>query len=123
MDNNEFDFTNDDMVDISSRSKSFAKTAKEFTEITEKYGNGVFKNLGTIIKCIAFILCFLTIIISIVGAFFLFSFDKFFIVLSLGIVVFGIVAGLIILFLIYGMGQIICQNNEIISRLKKLNKK
>ncbi len=105
--------------DINSSSKSSYDVSSHVGEYVEKYGNGIFKNLGMIIKCLAFIICFTVIVISFIGAYFIFSFDPLFIAIAAGIVVVGTIIGLIFLFLIYGMGHIICQNNEILTRLNK----
>ncbi len=113
--NQQFEF-----IDIASSSKSNYDKGTHIGDFAEKYGNGIFKNIGTIIKFIAFVICFFIIAVSFVGAYFLFSFDKFFMALAVGFVVAGLILGLISLFLIYGLGQIVCQNNEILSRLNQL---
>ncbi len=111
-----------EFVDISSSSGKKPKMEIDFGEYTEKYGNGIFKNLGNIIKVIAFVICFTMIAITFVGAFFLFSFDSFFIAIAVGVIILGTIISLITLFLIYGLGHVICQNNEILARLKALMK-
>ncbi len=112
-------FSNDEFVDISSSSKSEYATETHIGEYVEKYGNGIFKNIGTIIKFIAFLLCFSVIILSFFAAYFIFSFNALFVTIAAGVILFGTVLGVILLFVIYGIGHIICQNNEILSRLKK----
>lgn len=111
-----FEFEPVEMEDISSTSSEFRK--QNDGPITV-YGNGIAKNLGGIIKAIGFILAFVIIAVSFVIAYFLFSTEKFFMAISLAIIILGTVSGVIILFLIYGLGQIICQNNEILRRLNK----
>ena len=116
---------NYEFVDISSSSGKPRKADFQdidFSKLPEKYGNGIFKNLGNIIKSIAFIICFCIIAISFIGAFFLFTFDKFFMAIAVGLMIFGTVIALITMFLIYSLGHIINQNNEILSRLKHLMK-
>lgn len=112
-------FSTDDFVDITSSSNGEYDSKTHIGEYAEKYGNGIFKNLGTIIKFIAFLICFSVIIISFVAAYFIFNFNALFATVAAGIILFGTILGVILLFLIYGIGHIICQNNEILSRLKK----
>lgn len=118
----ENDFSHDDFVDISSSSGAEYDKKVHIENYAEKYGNGIFKNLGTIIKCIAFIICFTVIIGSFIAAYFVFTFDKTFLAISAGIVVVGLIIGLINLFVFYGIGHVICQNNEILSRLNNRNR-
>ena len=112
-------FSGDEFVDISSSSKSGYDTETHIGEYAEKYGNGIFKNIGTIIKFIAFLICFSVIILSFFAAYFIFTFNALFLTIAAGVVLFGTILGIILLFIIYGIGHIICQNNEILSRLKK----
>ena len=112
-------FSGDEFVDIASSSKSEYDTETHVGEYVEKYGNGIFKNIGTIIKFIAFLLCFSVIILSFFAAYFIFSFNALFATIAVGVILFGTVFGIILLFIIYGIGHIICQNNEILTRLKK----
>lgn len=88
----------------------------------EKYGNAVAKNLGYIIKAISFVVAFSIIILTFVIAFLVFSTQPLYIAISFGIVVVGVIIAAISMFLIYGLGHLIIQNNEILKRLKDLNK-
>ncbi len=83
------------------------------------YSEGLFKHIGGIVKAIAFIIAFGIIAISFVVAYFLYTKEKLYMALSLGIVIGGTFIALINLFLIYGMGQILTQNNEIIKQLNR----
>ena len=107
-----------DFQDISSSSQSNEKV--EVKEYIEKYGNGLFKHMGGIIKFIAFLICFAIIIASLVAAYIFLSKTTFSIILSIAIVGGGSAVALIFLFMIYGMGHIISQNNKILTRLNQL---
>ena len=104
-----------EMEDISSTSVEFR--AKKNPVMA--YSSGLYKNLGNIIKAIAFIIAFAIIIVGFVIAFFLFSKTAFSIALSLAaIIVFTLIAACVF-FPIFGLGQILCQNNEILKMLNK----
>lgn len=114
----------DDMEDISSTSASYRKksikaenVAKNAAKYVNTYSKSIFKNLGNIIKGIAFVIAFAIIGVSFLLAYFLYSPDALYMAISIGIVLFGTMVAAIVLFLIYGMGQIICQNDEILRRL------
>ncbi len=101
--------------DISSTSEEFRASKNP----VDAYVNGVYKNTGNIIKAIAFIICFLVIIVSFVAAFFLYTKSTLSIAISIAVLLLGTVFSLIVFYPLYGLGCVICQNNEI---LKKLNK-
>lgn len=101
-----------DMEDISSTSKKVENPAMI-------YADGIYKNLGNVVKAISFILCIGIIILSFIVAFFVFSKTAFSIALSLCIIIFGTVLAAIVFFPIYAVGHIVCQNNEILKRLNK----
>ena len=104
-----------EMEDISSTSVEFR--AKKNPVMA--YSSGLYKNLGNIIKAIAFIIAFAIIIVGFVIAFFLFSKTAFSIALSLAaIIVFTLIAACVF-FPIFGLGHILCQNNEILKMLNK----
>lgn len=105
-----------EMEDISSTSKEFRKRN---SGPVAAYGNGLFKGLGTIIKTIAFLIAFAIIGVSFVLAYFLYSAEALYIAISLAIIIFGTLVAAITFFLIYGLGHIICQNNEILRRLNE----
>ncbi len=101
--------------------EEISSTSKEFRENknpVDAYVNGIYKSTGNIIKAIAFIICFSIIIISFVAAFFLFTKSTLSIAISIGVLLIGTLFSLIVFYPIYGLGCVICQNNEI---LKKLN--
>ena len=104
-----------EMEDISSTSVEFR--AKKNPVMA--YSSGLYKNLGNVIKAIAFVIAFAVIIIGFVVAFFLFSKTSFSIVLSLAaIIVFTLIAACVF-FPLFGLGHILCQNNEILKMLNK----
>lgn len=101
--------------ELNSKSENFVEDKNPI----ETYGNGIFKNLGGIIKAISFIIAFFIIALSFVAAFFIFSKQAFYMALAIAIIIFGTVLAAIVMFLIYGLGHVICQNNEILKHLKK----
>lgn len=112
----------EEYLDISSSSKPSKKknNLPELGKYVEKYGNGLFKHMGGIIKFIAFLICFSIIIVSFVAAFFFRTNSGFGNILFFSIIGGGTSIALIILFMIYGMGHMICQNNAILTRLNQL---
>lgn len=103
------------MEDISSTSVEFR--AKKNPVLA--YTSGLYKNLGNVIKVISFVLAFAVIILALVVAFFLFTKNALGIVLSLAAVVFGVVVAACVFFPLFGLGHILCQNNEILKTLNK----
>ena len=131
--NDKNDGINDDFVDISSSSPKSKKSnvgkevgkkvGKKVGQCVEKYGNGLFKHMGGIIKFIAFLICFSIIIVSFFAAYFFYSNSTFGKTLSLSIIGGGTAVALIFLFMIYGVGHIVSQNNAILTRLNEILKK
>ena len=118
---NEFFFDPDNMEDISSHSPKQLKKDRKKTKkrnLAAAYGNGIFKRLGNIIKAISFLIAFAILGVCLLAAFFLFSKDKFFTAIAIGIALLGVVIATITMFLIYGIGHVICQNNEILRELQ-----
>ncbi len=103
------------MEDISSMSANHPSTKN----LVSAYTTGLYKNLGNIIKIIAFILAFIMIIIGFIVAFILFTKSALSIVTSLAAIVICTVLAAIIFFPIFGLGHILCQNNEILKMLNK----
>ena len=108
---------NEDFLFEDISSSSIPKTKSSLKAVTENYGNGVFKHLDKIIKAIAFIVSIATLLIFAAAAAVLVMLDKIFAVVSVAFLIVGIILALIILFLIYAVGHLISQNNEIIKRL------
>lgn len=101
--------------DISSSTRP--KGGKSLKTVTENYGNGAFKHLDKIVKVIAFVVSLLIFLVFAAIATVLFMLDKIFAVVSVAVLIVGILLSLIVLFLIYAVGQILSQNNEILRRL------
>lgn len=101
--------------DISS--SSLPKSKSSLKAMTENYGNGVFKHLDKIIKAISFIVAIAILLVFAAIAVVLVMLDKIFAVVSVAVFIVGVVLALISLFLIYAVGHLISQNNEIIKRL------
>lgn len=121
--NNQFE----EFEDISSSSpKSKARVIAENTlntvrdttvKAVDTYSNSAITHIDKYIKTIAFIVAIaLALVFIAVGALILYL-DKSMFIISLGIFVVGLVISLITLFLIYGIGHIITQNNEILKKL------
>lgn len=104
-----------EMEDISSVSAEYR--AKNNPVLA--YSNGLYKNLGNIIKAIAFLLSFVIIILGFVIAFFLFTKTTLSIAITLAIVIVFTIISAIIFFPLFGLGHILCQNNEILKALNK----
>ncbi len=108
--------TKEDFVfeDISSTSPSFKN---EMISAANDYGNGALRHLDKIIKAISFIIAIIILLMFFAIAAVLVMLDKSFTVIAIGVVVIGLILSLIALFLIYGIGHIITQNNKILRRL------
>lgn len=99
--------------DISSSSP---KNIKPIAEL-EEHSNRAFKNIDKTIKTLAFVVSIGIFLIFAVLAAVLIILDKIFFVVSIGLIVVGAILAIIIMFLIYGTGHIISQNNEILKKL------
>lgn len=111
------DNSNNDFMFEDISSSSLPKSKKSLKAATENYGNGVFKNLDKIIKAIAFIVSLGILLIFAAAAVVLVMLDKIFMIVSVCLFIVGIILAAITLFLIYAVGHLISQNNEIIKRL------
>lgn len=109
----------DDMIDISSSSVKSQSRRRKTENPVGVYGNTLFKNLGTIIKVISFITAFAIVAVTFVIAYFLFKMDVFFMAIALGVIIVGTVIAAFTFFIIYGIGHVICQNDEILRRIGK----
>ena len=101
--------------DISS--SSLPKTKSSLKAVSQNYGNGVFKHLDKIIKAISFIVSLGILLMFAAVAVVLVMLDKIFAVVAVAVLIVGIILSLMVLFLIYAVGHLISQNNEIIKRL------
>ncbi len=82
-----------------------------------------FKSLGNIVKTIAFIVAVAIIAVHVLAAYILFAFRPLYLSVCIAIVTLGLIAALMVLFLIYALGHSINQNNEILALLKSENDK
>ena len=101
--------------DISS--SSLPKTKNSLKAVSQNYGNGVFKHLDKIIKAISFIVSIGILLVFAAVAAVLVMLDKIFAVVAVVVFIVGIILSLMVLFLIYAVGHLISQNNEILKRL------
>ncbi len=111
------DKKNEEIVfeDISSSSPE--KKKSNLKTVTENYGNGVFKHLDKIIKAISFIVSLVVLLVFAAVSVVLIMLDDIFAVIAVAVFIVGIIISIIVLFLIYAMGHLISQNNEIIKKL------
>lgn len=100
------------MEDISSKSKKF-----KLKDPVDVYGKLVYNRIGKIIKVIAYIVAILTVIAGVGVALLIFKRQAAFIAISFAVVLIFAVLGAIEFFIIYGLGHVIEQNNEILKRL------
>ena len=108
---------NEDFLFEDISSSSLPKSKSSLKTVTQNYGNGVFKHLDKIIKAISFIVAIGILLIFAAAAAVLVMLDKIFAVIAVAVFIVGIILALISLFLIYAVGHLISQNNEIIKRL------
>ncbi|MGN0451601.1 MAG: hypothetical protein ACI4FN_05775 [Acutalibacteraceae bacterium] len=108
---------NEDLMFEDISSSSLPKTKSSLKAVSQNYGNGVFKHLDKIIKAISFIVSIVILLMFAAVAAVLIMLDKIFAVVAVAVFIVGIILSLIVLFLIYAVGHLISQNNEIIKRL------
>lgn len=106
---------NFDFIDDTSSNTEVKSVKKAF----KNYNDNAVSHIDVLVKIVAFIVAFLTIIISMLVAFFLISLKPSFSAIAVAIIIVGTVFAAMLFFPIYGMGQIISQNNEILKRFKK----
>ena len=97
----------------SSEERPVKKPAKK----SGKRKKGTARCLDKIVKAIAFLMALFVLILFAAGAFILYKMDKSFSMIALCVLIAGIAFSLITLFMIYAIGHIITQNNEILKRL------
>ena len=101
-------------VDISSNSKK-----RKVNNPIDSYGKLVYKNLAKVIKFIAYALAILIVLAGIIGAFFIQMKLHGLTFLAVGLFFAAAVVAFIAFFIIYGIGHIIAQNEEILKRLNR----
>ncbi len=104
-----------EMEDISSVSEKFLA----LKDPVSTYTTGLYKNLGNVIKVIAFVLAFIVIIIGFLLGFLLLTKAAFSIITTFAVIIIFTVLAAILFFPIFGLGHILCQNNEILKMLNK----
>lgn len=108
---------NEDLMFEDISSSSLPKTKNSLKAVSQNYGNGVFKHLDKIIKAISFIVSIGILLVFAAVAAVLVMLDKIFAVVAVAVFIVGIILSLMVLFLIYAVGHLISQNNEILKRL------
>lgn len=102
---------------VQKTGKAAKKAAKVAKKVADDYGNTTFKNIDKVIKIIAFVVAAAFFLLFLVGAVILYLLNKSFIFLCALVLLFGAAVSMIFLYLIYGIGHIISQNNEILKRI------
>ena len=97
------------------------KAASAAKKLSDDYGEFSFKNIAGMIKIIAFVVSIGIALLFLIAAAIVFILDKTLFFLSALILLFGFAIALISLYLIYGLGLLISQNKEILSRLDSLD--
>lgn len=106
------DFVYEDISSSTSKNMSI-----KISNASNAYARGASRHIDKVIKAISFIVAVGIFLIFLAVAAVLVFLDRSFYVIALGVLVLGIIMALISLFLIYGIGHIISQNNEILKRL------
>lgn len=104
--------------DISSSSVPIRPELPFYKKFVSGFGDYIFKNLSEIIKGIAIAVSAAIVLIFIIIAFLLIKLDSFFVAIAIGVIIVGIIIAAITLFLIYALGHMIAQNQEILEKLK-----
>ncbi len=104
---------------------SVSNNAKEEKTVSKKAPQDplVSTGLSIAVKVISFIVSFAVIAVFMLISFILYNKEPLFEAISIALMILGIVIGTIIMILIYGLGHIISQNNEILRRFNKYNDK
>lgn len=110
------ELTFEDILSSSEQGKS-ESVENSPSKKTGKRKKGTARALDKIIKAIAFLMALFVLILFAAGAFILYKMDKSFSMIALCLLIAGIALSLITLFMIYAIGHIITQNNEILKRL------
>ncbi len=111
----ESDFVFED-ISSSTPTNKYKQKVEKAVKAVDDYGEGAFAHIDKIIKLISFIVAIGIFLIFAAGAVVLFMLDKVFMLIAVGVLILGVVFALISLFIIYGIGHIITQNNELLKR-------
>ncbi|MBR4761604.1 MAG: hypothetical protein IK086_03110 [Clostridia bacterium] len=99
--------------------KRFKSRRISFLRPIELFGKFLYDNLSKVIKFIAYAVAIATLIIGFIVAYFVYRHVDSFIAISFAVVLATAILAFIEFFLIYGLGHMIEQNNEILKRLGK----
>ncbi len=103
---------------LPSKKELKKKAKKALDTVTAKeYSKKAVTNIDKVVKAISFIVAAFVLLVFAAAALVLFLMDKAFIVIAAAVLAVGIIFALIFLFIIYGIGHIITQNNEILKRI------
>lgn len=100
---------------ITDKQEEKVKKPSILTRITDFFR---IKNIDKIIKIISFVISIAILLIFIAMAVVLVLVDEIFMIVSVALLILGLIISLINLFILYGMGHILTQNEKIIEYLK-----
>ena len=103
---------NNSMENISSKSKDY-----KLKDPVDLYGKFLYRNLGKTIKFIAYLVAIVTLFIGVAAVLFIAKSYSEFMAVGFGLLLLFAVVAFIEFFIIYGIGHVIDQNNEILKRL------
>ena len=106
-----------DSFDIMSASSE----ERKFT-VSKPIAKSPSDGLGNVVKAIAFIVGFVMIAVTFVGAFFLYSKAPLFMAIALAVIIAGTLSAAMVTVLIYAIGHLIVQNNKIITKLNEIDR-
>ncbi len=105
-----FEFTDNGQESVSDKKPNFLSHIANFFRI---------KNIDKIVKVISFIVSIAILLAFIAVAVVLVLIDEIFMIVSVALLILGLIISLINLFILYGMGHILTQNEKIIEYLKR----
>ena len=99
--------------------KLFKGRKISFLRPIELFGKFMFNNLSKVIKLIAYAVAIATVVIGVALAVFVYKHVEAFVAISFAVILSSAILAFIEFFLIYGLGHMIEQNNEILKRTEK----
>ena len=103
---------NGTMENVNSKSKNF-----KMKDPVDLYGKLLYRNLGKTVKFIAYVVAIITLLAGIVATVFIAKSYSGFLVIGFALLLLCAIIAFIEFFIIYGIGHVIDQNNEILKRL------
>lgn len=100
-----------------SSDKGSAFKNLKINDPVDMYGKLIYKNLGKTIKLIAYIVAIATLLAGVVAAVLIVKANTGFLAIGLGLILLFAALAFIEFFIIYGIGHLIDQNNEILKKL------